>query len=43
MDTVAVPVNQAPVPAQSADLSALKARQRAAWSSGDYAVIGTRL
>ena len=35
----------APPPAASAapDLVALKARQQAAWSSGDYAVIGTTL
>ena len=26
-----------------ADLNALKSRQQAAWSSGDYAVIGTTL
>jgi SAM-dependent methyltransferase len=30
-------------PAPVADLSALKARQQAAWASGDYAVIGTTL
>jgi ubiquinone/menaquinone biosynthesis C-methylase UbiE len=30
-------------PAPAADLKALKARQQAAWSSGDYAVIGTTL
>lgn len=43
MDTAAVTVNQAPASAPAPDLAALKARQRAAWSSGDYAVIGTRL
>ena len=33
------------MPAQSAgpDLAAIKARQRATWSSGDYAVVGTTL
>ncbi|HZP70738.1 MAG TPA: class I SAM-dependent methyltransferase [Pseudolabrys sp.] len=30
-------------PTTSADLAAIKARQHAAWSSGDYAVIGTTL
>lgn len=44
MDTAAVPVAQAsPSVAGPADLSTVKARQRVAWSSGDYAVIGTRL
>src|ERR1700753_2741264 len=33
------PANEKPAP----DLKALKARQHAAWSSGDYAVIGTTL
>jgi len=33
-----------PVPAKSAvDLKALKAKQQTAWSSGDYAVVGTTL
>src|SRR4029078_7306576 len=31
------------VPTTSADLAAIKARQHAAWSSGDYAVVGTTL
>lgn len=31
------------VPTASPDLEALKARQQAAWASGDYAVIGTTL
>ena len=31
------------VPTTSADLAAIKARQYAAWSSGDYAVVGTTL
>jgi ubiquinone/menaquinone biosynthesis C-methylase UbiE len=43
MDTAAVTANQARPSAPPADLTALKARQRVAWSSGDYAVIGTRL
>jgi ubiquinone/menaquinone biosynthesis C-methylase UbiE len=43
MDTAAVPVNQTRPSAPSADLAALKARQQVAWSSGDYAVVGTRL
>jgi len=30
-------------PTTSADLAAIKARQHAAWSSGDYAVVGTTL
>ena len=42
MDTAAV-TNQTRQSAGSSDLEALKARQRAAWSSGDYAVIGTTL
>ena len=33
---------QAPAPAQP-DLAAVKTRQQAAWSSGDYAVVGTTL
>ena len=33
---------QAAAPPQ-ADLAALKARQQGAWSSGDYAVVGTTL
>lgn len=43
MDTAAVNVDQARSSAATPDLAALKARQRTAWSSGDYAVIGTRL
>jgi ubiquinone/menaquinone biosynthesis C-methylase UbiE len=35
-------IPQSPPPAP-VDLSALKARQQAAWSSGDYAVVGTTL
>lgn len=37
-----VPSAVAPAPA-SPDLDAVKQRQRAAWSAGDYAIIGTRL
>lgn len=33
----------APTPAPTPDLAAVKARQQIAWSSGDYAVIGTTL
>jgi len=42
MDTAAVAINQDPQPVLP-DLAAVKARQRAAWSSGDYAVVGTTL
>jgi ubiquinone/menaquinone biosynthesis C-methylase UbiE len=35
-------VSQNPVPAQP-DLQAVKARQHGAWSSGDYAIVGTTL
>jgi hypothetical protein len=34
---------QATAAAPAPDLEAVKARQQAAWSSGDYAEIGTRL
>jgi ubiquinone/menaquinone biosynthesis C-methylase UbiE len=40
--TAAVRQNSTPAPAP-VDLAALKVRQRAAWSSGDYAVVGTTL
>jgi ubiquinone/menaquinone biosynthesis C-methylase UbiE len=43
MDTAAVPVHQDRPSVSQPDLEAVKARQRLAWSSGDYAVIGTRL
>lgn len=39
--TAVNPDNRAPM--GSADLAAIKARQHAAWSSGDYAVVGTTL
>ena len=32
---------QTPIPAP--DLAAVKGRQQAAWSSGDYAIVGTTL
>ena len=34
---------QTSAPAAAPDLAALKSRQRAAWSSGDYSVLGSRL
>lgn len=40
MTAVAAQPNAAPVPA---DLTAVKTRQQGAWSSGDYAVVGTTL
>jgi ubiquinone/menaquinone biosynthesis C-methylase UbiE len=43
MDTVAATTTQNRPSAGQADLKALKARQQAAWSSGDYALIGTTL
>ena len=43
MDTAAVPINQDRQSVGQPDLAALKARQRGAWSSGDYAVVGTTL
>lgn len=43
MDTAAVPINQDRRSVGSADLGAIKARQQVAWSSGDYAVVGTTL
>jgi ubiquinone/menaquinone biosynthesis C-methylase UbiE len=42
MDTHAVTISQNLPPAQL-DLKAVKARQQGAWSSGDYAVVGTTL
>lgn len=42
MDNPAVIVSQNP-PSVGLDLAALKARQQGAWSSGDYAVVGTTL
>jgi len=43
MDTAATSIRQDRPSEPKADLEALKAKQRAAWSSGDYAVIGTTL
>jgi ubiquinone/menaquinone biosynthesis C-methylase UbiE len=43
MNTAAVSDSQTRQSADSVDLKALKLRQQAAWSSGDYAVIGTTL
>ena len=46
MDAAAVATNQNHQnhqPAGPVDLEALKGRQRAAWSSGNYALIGTTL
>jgi len=43
MSTEPAPSPAAPPPATPPDLAALKARQRGAWSSGDYALIGTTL
>jgi len=43
MDATAVSDSQNRQSAGTADLTALKARQQAAWSSGDYALIGTTL
>ena len=43
MDTAAATISQNRQSAGQADLKALKARQQAAWSSGDYAVVGTTL
>jgi len=43
MDTAAVNDSQNRQTPGGVDLKALKARQQAAWSSGDYAVIGTTL
>ena len=42
MVTVTESMTQNPPPAQP-DLSAVKSRQQGAWSSGDYAVVGTTL
>ena len=42
MNALSATVAAAPTTA-APDLSAVKARQRAAWSSGDYAVVGTTL
>lgn len=43
MDTATPTIRQDQPAAGQVDLEALKARQRTAWSSGDYAVVGTTL
>jgi len=43
MNTTAATTSQDRQPVGQADLKALKARQQSAWSSGDYAVVGTTL
>lgn len=43
METVTASESVARQPLGQPDLAALKARQQVAWSSGDYAVIGTTL
>jgi ubiquinone/menaquinone biosynthesis C-methylase UbiE len=43
MNTVTATARNVHAPAPQADLEKLKARQQAAWSSGDYALIGTTL
>jgi SAM-dependent methyltransferase len=43
MEGTAVILDPRPASAGRPDLNALKSRQQAAWSSGDYAVIGTTL
>ena len=43
MDTSAATASQDRPAAAQPDLKAIKARQQAAWASGDYAVIGTTL
>ena len=43
MDASTIAMTRTHEPAGQADLQALKTRQRAAWSSGDYAIVGTTL
>ena len=43
MDASTVAMTRTREPAPRPDVDALKARQRAAWSSGDYAIVGTTL
>lgn len=43
METATATVGQTRQPAAPPDLGAVKARQQAAWSAGDYALIGTTL
>jgi len=43
MDTPAATISQTTRPSPQPDLAALKTRQQAAWSAGDYAIVGTTL
>ena len=43
MSAAATPITQDRPQSGQPDLAALKARQQAAWSSGDYAIVGTTL
>jgi ubiquinone/menaquinone biosynthesis C-methylase UbiE len=43
MDASTISMTRTHAPIAQADLQALKTRQRAAWSSGDYAIVGTTL
>ena len=43
MDTPAATISQTVRPANPPDLAAIKTRQQSAWSSGDYAIVGTTL
>jgi ubiquinone/menaquinone biosynthesis C-methylase UbiE len=43
MDTPAATISQTVRPINQPDLTAIKARQQSAWSSGDYAIVGTTL
>ena len=43
MDTATATIGQDRESVSGPNLEALKARQQAAWSSGDYALIGTTL
>jgi ubiquinone/menaquinone biosynthesis C-methylase UbiE len=43
MTTTAMATKLAPATTPAPDLTALKSRQQAAWTSGDYAVVGTTL
>jgi len=43
MDTPAATISQTVRPVNQPDLATIKARQQSAWSSGDYAIVGTTL
>jgi ubiquinone/menaquinone biosynthesis C-methylase UbiE len=43
MNAFSTPVATATAPSPTADYAAVKTRQKAAWASGDYAVVGTTL